>query len=117
LAQLDQEDRAILDVATVLYHTLLMRSPTHQRLLAGRGVSLEMIKRFKVGWCNGKGLKGYLHKKRLSLAKARRVGLLGENGEHFRGRIVVPEIRKGRTIYLIGRAARPGPKPKYLALP
>jgi len=51
------------------------------------------------------------------LAKARRIGLLGEKGEHFRGRFVVPEIRKGHTIYLIGRAARPGLKPKYLALP
>ncbi len=117
LAQLDQEDRAILDAATVLYHALLMRSSTHQRLLAKRGISLEMIKRFKVGWCNGKGLRGHLQENRFDLAKARRIGLLGENGEHFRGRVVVPEIRKGHTIYLIGRAARPGLKPKYLALP
>jgi len=116
-AQLDEEDKEILDAATLLHHAQLMRSSTHQRLLAGRGVSLEMIKRFKVGWCNGKGLRGYLHKKRLSLAKARRIGLLGENGEHFRGRVVVPEIRKGHTLYLIGRAVRPGLKPKYLALP
>ncbi len=117
LAQLDQEDRRILDAATVLYHALLMRSSSHQRLLVRRGVSLEMIKTFKVGWCNGKGLRGYLKKNRLSLGKARRVGLLGEKGEHFRGRIVVPEIRKGHAVYLIGRAARPGLKPKYLALP
>lgn len=117
LAHLDQEDKAILDLATVLYHAQLMRSQSHQRLLAKRGISLEIIKRFKVGWCNGRGLRGYLQKKRLSLARARRIGLLGEKGEHFRGRIVVPEIRKGHTIYLIGRAARPGLKPKYLALP
>ena len=117
LAHLSQEDKVILDVATVFYQAQLMRSQSHQRLLARRGVSLEMIKRFKVGWCNGKGLRGYLQKKRLSLAKARRIGLLAEKGEHFRGRIVVPEIRKGHTLYLIGRAARPGLKPKYLALP
>ena len=116
-AQLNEEDKEILDAATVLYHARLMRSQTHQRLLARRGISLEMIKRFKVGWCNGKGLKAHLQKERLSLAKARHIGLLGEKGEHFRGRIVVPEIRKGHTVYLIGRAARPGLKPKYLALP
>jgi len=29
----------------------------------------------------------------------------------------VPEMRKGHTIYLIGRAATSGLKPKYLALP
>ncbi len=117
LAHLGQEHKAILDVATVLYHGQLMRSQSHQRLLAKRGISEEMIKRFRVGWCNGRGLRGYLQKKRLDLAKARRVGLVGENGEHFRGRIVVPEIRKEHTIYLIGRAARPGLKPKYLVLP
>jgi len=117
LAQLDEEDKEILEAATLLYHAQLMRSQSHQGLLARRGISLGMIKNFKVGWCNGKGLRGDLQKKRLSLARARRIGLLGEKGEHFRGRIVVPEIRKGHTLYLIGRAARPGLKPKYLALP
>jgi DNA primase len=116
-AQLDEEDKEILDAATVLYHAQLMRSQTHQRLLGRRGISVKMIKRFKVGWCNGKGLRGHLQTKRLSLLRAQRIGLLGQKGEHFRERFVVPEIRKGHTIYLIGRAARPGLKPKYLALP
>jgi len=53
LAHLGQEDKAILDVATVLYHAQLMRSQTHQRLLVTRGISPEMIKRFKVGSCKG----------------------------------------------------------------
>ncbi len=117
MARLDEEDKEILDAAMDLYHAQLMRSQNHQRLLATRGISLEMTKRFKVGWCDGKGLRSHLQKRRLSPAKARRVGLLGEKGEHFRGRIVVPEIRKGHTVYLIGRAGTASLKPRYLALP
>jgi DNA primase len=45
------------------------------------------------------------------------VGLIGPHGEFFRQRIVIPELRGGKVIYLVGRATQKYQKAKYLGLP
>jgi DNA primase len=57
--------------------------------------------------------------RRLPIPAAIRVGLLGPDGnERFKGRVVVPEIRRGQPIWLIGRTIdTKGEEPKYLSLP
>jgi DNA primase len=43
--------------------------------------------------------------------------LIGPRGEYFRQRIVIPELREGRAIYLVGRATQKYQRAKYLGLP
>jgi DNA primase len=54
----------------------------------------------------------------LPLGAARRVGILGPDGrELLAGRVIVPEIRSGQPIWLVGRTITPTERePKYLGL-
>jgi DNA primase len=72
-----------------------------------------------VGYASGELAAG-LRRRGLPVEAARRVGLLTPTGREFlRGRVVVPEVRDGRPVWLVGRAldddaAR---RAKYLGLP
>jgi DNA primase len=97
----------------------LMSEPKALAYLGGRGFSREVLDRFHVGYSAGDELVPYLIWRKLSVASARRVGLLGADGsEHLAGRIVFAEIRQGQPVWFIGRQLEPEPTgPKYLGLP
>jgi DNA primase len=118
-------DYDVLDAAVELYANRLLADDQALAYLAGRGFPRELLERERVGYAAGTQLVPYLVWRHLPLDAARRTGLLRADGREFlAGRIVFPEIRTGRVIWLIGRLleeARSGEPvadgPRYLGLP
>ena len=108
-----------LMAATELYRNQLANSCAAQSYLALRGIDTATAERCRVGYAGGGQLLPYLRWRRLPAGAARRVGLLDRHGrETMAGRIVVPEFRAGRAVWLIGRDIREdAASPKYLGLP
>ena len=69
------------------------------------GFPRSLLERSRVGYCAGDQLLKYLGWRKLPVGAALRAGLLTDDGREFlAGRIIFPEIRAGRVIWLIGRA-------------
>ncbi|MCC7368806.1 MAG: toprim domain-containing protein [Chloroflexi bacterium] len=113
------EDRACLAAAVELYHNRLLTDPDALAYLAGRGLERAILECCRVGYAAGDELAAYLRWRGVSPRAALRLGLLGRGGrELMAGRVVVPEIRAGQVVWLVGRTIRPdATAPKYLALP
>jgi DNA primase len=112
-------ERACLAAAVELYHNRLLTERAALAYVAERGLEQATIERCRVGYAGGDELAGYLRWRGLPARAAVRAGLLGRDGrELLAGRVVVPELRGGQPIWLVGRAidARPD-TPKYLGLP
>ena len=113
-----------LSLATEFYHQQLMGDTPLARwcrdYLQKRGVTSESIQELKLGVASGSGLLDFLHSQGIKEEIALRAGLLKErNGklvDFFKGRIIFPCLRHGRTSWLIGRVVGNN-LPKYLGLP
>lgn len=116
---LGPDERACLAAAVELYHNRLLADVTALTYLAGRGLSLDIVARCRLGYAAGDELVDYLRRHRLPIQAAMHVGLLRRDGHQFLARrVVVPEIRAGQPVWLIGRAIDPDEsRPKYLGLP
>ena len=109
---------AILTAAVETYNACLLAEPSAQAYLQERGINQATIERYRLGYASGDELVPYLRRRRLSLAAARRAGLLRHGHEFLAGRIVIPEFRAGQPVWLIGRALHcPADAPRYLSLP
>lgn len=123
----DPEREACLGLATAVYAARLPRERAATRYCAARGLDPAALARLRVGYAAGDELAPALRRRGLSPDAAARAGLLvagrhGDFREFFAGRIVVPEIRAGATVWMTGRAipARDGAPPRgrrYLNLP
>jgi DNA primase len=117
------EELAVLQAATSLYHHRLLAEPGALAYLARRGIDLSTIRRYRLGYAAGDQLAAYLRWQRLPLGAALQVGLLTRGGKEFlAGRLVVPELRSGRPVWLIGRTLAEDQggtdeSTKYLGLP
>jgi DNA primase len=113
------DERACLAAAADIYHSRLLGDPTAIAYVAGRGIDQATIERCHLGYASGDELAAFLRWRRLPLGAARRVGLLRQDGREFLARrVVVPEIRSGQPIWLVGRTIESdGDAPKYLGLP
>jgi DNA primase len=113
------EEYACVAAAVELYRNQLPADPAALAYAAGRGIGRDTLERCRAGYAAGDTLAAYLRWRRLPAAAARRAGLLDRAGrERLAGRLVLPECRVGRPVWLIGRAVAPGtPGPKYLGLP
>jgi len=79
-----------------------------------------MLDKHRIGYASGNELAAYLRRRHLPMGAAVRIGLLRHDGsDAMAGRIVIPEIRGGQPIWLVGRtiADPTGDRPKYLGLP
>jgi len=92
--------------------------------MAGRGFPRELLERFRVGYATGGEFIPYLRWRHLPIGAAIRTGLVtGDGREFFAGRIVFPELRQGRPVWMIGRVLETpdgqplGQGPPYLGLP
>ncbi len=118
----DQVERECLAAAVELYRNALLSEPQALAYATARGVSSSTLDRLHVGYCAGAGLVEYLRWLGLPTLSAVGAGLLWQNRdrgltERMAGRVVVPELRAGRPVWLVGRAwDPPDAEPKYLCL-
>ena len=119
------EEQLVLNATLTLYQHALWRNPVAlEYLRARRGLSNSVIRRCALGYADGHSLEGYL-RRHGGLRVAEALGLLrrpeaGDGARPLRervaGRIVVPEIRGGQPIWLIGRRPDELGEVKYLSL-
>jgi DNA primase len=111
--------RACLSAAVDLYQNRLLSEPDALAYLDCRGIDRTTLLRCRIGFAAGNELATYLQWSGLPIAVAIGMGLLRHDGADFlSSRIVVPELRAGQPIWLIGRTLRSSRNtPKYLALP
>ena len=115
--KLTAEHFTLLTAATEVYHAAIFAQPVVLEYLAKRKIDLDMIRRHRIGYAAGDSLAKYFRFRGWDPEIARDLGLLGSRGEYFRQRIVIPELREGKAIYLVGRATQAYQKAKYLGLP
>ncbi|MFN8472797.1 MAG: CHC2 zinc finger domain-containing protein [Anaerolineae bacterium] len=112
-------EHACLAAAVAFYHHRLLETPAALAYWESRGLDWRLLSECRVGYATGRGLVDYLRQQRLPIQATVRMGLLRPNGrEFFAGRLVIPEMRHGQPIWLIGRTITPNDnRPKYLGLP
>ena len=116
---------ACVQAAGELYAARLAETPAALAYLRERGVDRRLAAQAGLGYAAGGELVAHLRWQRLSLGAAQRAGLVVQGGdgrlrELLAGRLVVPERRGGRAIWLVGRVlpgAVSASAPKYLDLP
>ena len=117
-ATLEWPDTALLTTAVRHYARQLKRSPPALDYLATRGVSRDTAARLGLGYAQGRGLVEALKSAGFDEARMVASGLLVDGGrERFAGMVVVPEVVRGRALWLTGRAIDPGRFPRFQALP
>ncbi len=104
----------VIDAAVTFYHDALSRSRGALAYLATRGIRPATARRYRLGF-GRPGLAEHLRRRGLSLAAARDVGLLSGERDTMLGRVVIPDIRRGRGVWLTGRSVD-GREPRYLNL-
>ncbi len=114
-----QDERSCLTAAVELYHNRLLTDSAALAYVHSRGLGDDVIERCRLGYAAGDELISNLRCRRLPVQAALRVGLLRRSGcEFIAGRVVVPVIREGQPIWLVGRTLDSQPAvPKYLGLP
>jgi DNA primase len=114
---LSLDDRMILTAASAVYSELLWRTPAALAYLQRRGIGEAVIRRCHLGYSDGHSLSQYLQRRRLSLRRAREMGLLWrDGGERMASRIVVPEMRGDQCVWMVGRPMDDAHDPKYRGL-
>jgi len=123
--RLTLEEQVVMNTACALYQHTLWREPPALTYLRERDIPDWVVRECALGYSDGHSLEAYL-RRRSGLRTAQELGLLRKPGpsdgarplgEHFAGRIVVPELRGGQCIWLIGRTLQDdSDRPKYLAL-
>ncbi|MCY4639488.1 MAG: CHC2 zinc finger domain-containing protein [Chloroflexi bacterium] len=114
---LSLDDRVMLAAACELYHETLGETPEALRYLEERGIPPWLQRARRLGVSDGSRLVPYLKRRRLSLRRARELGLLSGSGdEAMSGRLVIPDLRGAHCGWMVGRALSGGRTPKYRAL-
>ena len=114
---LSLDDRLMLTAACELYHEALRETPQALRYLEERGIPPWLVRARRLGVSDGSRLVPYLKRRRLSLRRARELGLLFESGdEAMSGRVVIPDLRGAHCGWMVGRALSGESSPKYRAL-
>jgi len=114
---LTEEHFTLLTAATEVYHAAIFTQVAVLEYLAKRRIDLDVIRRHHIGFATGDDLAKYFRFRGWDPEIASDLGLVGPRGEYFRQRIVIPELRDGKAIYLVGRATQKYQKAKYLGLP
>jgi DNA primase catalytic core len=111
-------DTDVLAAAVELYSNRLMTEPCALDYMACRGFGRELLEQERIGFAVGGELVPYLAWRGVWSHRARRAGLLDANGrEMMEGRIVFPELRHGKPLWLIGRQLEINDDaPRYLGL-
>lgn len=104
--------RETLTVASLHYALSLWESPEAQAYLAARGITEELALHECLGYCQGtarewQAIQVELHQRGLPARVAWDAGLLVRDGvgwrQRFGGYLLIPEIRHGEAVWLLGR--------------
>lgn len=115
--RLSLDDRMILTAACELYHETLLRTPGILQYLETRGVPGWAARLCRVGYSDGRLLVPYLRRRRLSLKRARELGLLfRSDDETMTDRVVIPDLRGAHCGWMVGRVLDGKRQPKYRGL-
>jgi len=103
------EERSGLLTATVaLYQQALEENTEAQAYLRERGVSMALAHQAHMGFADGQALGRFLAADPQAQALARTAGLLDAQGrERLAGRIIIPEMRAARCLWMVGRLVEP----------
>lgn len=103
------EERSGLLTATVaLYQQALEENAEAQAYLRERGVSMALAHQAHLGFADSQALGRFLAADPQAQALARTAGLLDAQGrERLAGRIIIPEMRAGRCLWMVGRVIEP----------
>lgn len=94
----------LLTVATALYQAALAASQEALVYLRTRGITMETARRMHVGYGRPGVLRDFLGDDPTLVAQAREIGLLDAVGkERLAGRVIIPELREGRCVWMVGR--------------
>lgn len=123
---LELAEQVVLDAACAVYQHNLCEHPEARQYLRERAIPDWLVTAAGLGYADGGALRAFLHAQGWSEA-GERLGLLRRKGnetsaegyvETMTGRLVVPELRGGRCLWLIGRLLRAlGSEPRFRALP
>lgn len=115
--RLSLEEQVLMNTALAVYQHALWREPRALAYLRGRGLPDWAIRAAGLGYADGHSLETWL-RRHSGVRLAQELGLVSRQGrERLAGRIVVPELRGGHCLWLIGRTLEEQPdRPKYLAL-
>ncbi len=114
---LTAEHFTLLTAAAEVYHAAIFAQPKVLEYLAKRRIDLDVIRQHHIGFATGDDLAKYFRFRGWDPEIAEDLGLIGPRGEFFRQRIIFPELRDGKAIYLVGRRTNKYQKAKYLGLP
>jgi DNA primase len=108
-----------LTAAVELYANRLLTDQPALEYPARRGFARDVLVENHVGFAAGDELVPYLCWRHVPISAAKRVGLLHADGrERLASRIVFPELRQRRPVWLVGRLLEPVEDlPRYLGLP
>jgi|CXWL01.1.fsa_nt_gi DNA primase catalytic core len=113
----DAGDQVLLRLVVEYYHATLLASAEALAYADGRGITMEAMKHFQVGYGN-RTLGTQLPLKQIKAGAEirgalQRVGLLRESGhEHFNGSLVIPVITPdGEITEIYGRKVTPNLRP------
>lgn len=118
-APLGPVELTCLAAAVELYANRLLTEPRALAYAGSRGLDRATLERCRVGYAAGGELADFLRWRRLPPQGAVRAGLLRRDGsEILAGRVVVPELRAGAPVWLVGRTLDTDVAgPKFLGLP
>jgi DNA primase len=118
-------EQVVMNMAGAVYHHALWREPRVLAYLRERGIPDWVIRQCWLGYADGDALVEFLRPRR-DLEVAQDLRLLQRSGRRgsgsglrdvMAGRIIVPELRGGQTVWMIGRSLEDRTDlPKYLAL-
>lgn len=112
MPRLQKRHVAALTIAARVFNAALMwelpDSPP-RRYLASRGISPEVVTRYRLGWATERIIGPLVQIARLPVTLLVECGILVPLGEEkfrlrFSGRIIIPEFRRGKALYMVGRA-------------
>ena len=94
----------LLSVAAALYQVALATSQEASAYLRARRITEETARHMHVGYGRPGVLRDFLGDDPTVMARARAVGLLDAVGkERLASRIIIPELREGRCLWMVGR--------------
>ena len=109
-----EADVRVVHAAATFCHEALWCSPAALAYLTLRGIDRETARRHRIGY-GASGLAPHLRRRGFRLDDARAVGLLSGRRETMLGRIVIPDLREGRAVWLTGRTLGEA-TPRYMNL-